>query len=408
VRLRRALLACALVLAFAPRGRAEGRPEAELGLETLSYRTAVTPLNRDDLLGLDRIEQILRATAGVKHAIGDARIVLRGFVERRVGSSDRTDTVLRQGYLQYGWGSGLSLRVGKQRIAWGSGFAWNPTNRLEPPKNPLNTGLEQEGVWSARMDWVPAPWAGVVLVAVKGERPSRDFPVEPPAEAQRRAAALRARFLVQDTDVALVYSGGKGQRTLVGLDIARSLGGSLSAHAEAATYRGAELGPPEDDRLFFRIATGVLYNRGDSALAAEYFYNGEGDSQLELDTYLAGLDVAARRIADPSLPPPARATAVSAYQAGVAGALSGGLGLRRHYLHASWTRNGASGRWTLALRGVAGLSDGGVAFTPGVVFAPRGDLTFHLDALVPVGPARSEYLLAPFRGAVQARVRALF
>ncbi len=30
-------------------------------------------------------------------------------------------------------------------MAWGSGFAWNPTNRLERPKNPLNTSLDQEG-----------------------------------------------------------------------------------------------------------------------------------------------------------------------------------------------------------------------------------------------------------------------
>ena len=41
--------------------------------------------------------------------------------------------------------TGLTVRAGKQRVAWGSGFAWNPTNRLEPPKNPLNAGLEQEG-----------------------------------------------------------------------------------------------------------------------------------------------------------------------------------------------------------------------------------------------------------------------
>jgi hypothetical protein len=87
---------------------------------------------------------------------------------------------------------------------------------------------------------------------------------------------------------------------------------------------------------------------------------------------------------------------------------SGGLGLRRHYLHASWTRSALGGRWTTALRAVAGVSDGGVAFTPGVVYAPRGDVTIHLDAIVPVGPDDSEYRLAPIRAAVQARVRALF
>jgi hypothetical protein len=57
---------------------------------------------------------------------------------------------------------------------------------------------------------------------------------------------------------------------------------------------------------------------------------------------------------------------------------------------------------------VVGASDGGVALTPGIVYAPRGDVTVHLDAIVPVGPGDSEYRLAPVRAAVQARVRALF
>jgi hypothetical protein len=334
--------------------------------------------------------------------------VVRGYVQRSFGGrNERTDWTLRQAYLQYGWGSGLSLRAGKQRIAWGSGFAWNPTNRLEPAKNPLNTGLEQEGAWAARMDWVPAAWAGVILVAARSETQLKDLPFVAPAEV-RHTGALRARFLIADTDLALVFSGGKGQRTLVGLDLGRSLGGSLTAHLEAATYRGAELQPARDERSFVRLVAGVLQTRGDDSLTLEYFYNGEGYTKAAVATYRAGLNGAATRALDPRLPPALRQQALAAYAASAVVPYAGGLGLRRHYVQAAWTRSASGGKWTLAARGTVGLSDGGVALTPGVAYAPRGDVTLHVDAVVPVGPATSEYRLAPVRGALQARMKVLF
>ena len=92
----------------------------------------------------------------------------------------------------------------------------------------------------------------------------------------------------------------------------------------------------------------------------------------------------------------------------MAGGAVGGLGLRRHYLQSSWTRRRIRGEWTLSLRGVLGLSDGGAALTPGLAYSPRGDLTFSVDAVLLLGPERSEYRLAPFRAAVQARMRASF
>jgi hypothetical protein len=396
----------ALALLLAARAEA-GTPEAEVGLESLYDRTAATRLNRDDVLGLGRNQELLRATVHLKQAVGEGRAVFRGFVERSMGARDETHWTVRQAYVQYAWGSGLSLRAGKQRIAWGSGFAWNPTNRVEPPKNPFNTGLEQEGSWAARLDWVPASWAGVVLLAARGETLPGDLPFAV-ASRRRRTAALRARFLIRDTDLALVFSGGKNQRTLTGFDLGRGLGGSLSAHAEGSFYRGAELAPARDAELFFRVAAGLLYNQGESAFALEYFFNGEGYSREGLDVFLGGLEGSYAQAVDPRLDDAARRQALAAYLAAAGVPYSGGLGLRRHYLHASWTHGAAQGKWTIAARSLVGLADGGVALTPGVVYAPRGDVTLHLDVVLLAGPADSEYRLAPLRGAVQGRVKVLF
>jgi hypothetical protein len=397
-------LGLALALLAAP--ASAGSREVSVGVEEFHYRTEATPLNRDNVLGLDRDEDLLRATLGWKESHGALRLVFRGFVEKRLSSGTDAEGTVREAYAQYGFGDGLSVRVGKQRVGWGSGFAWNPTSRLEPPKNPLNTGLEQEGARAVRLDFIPTAWAGVILVASETDAGGPDLPFDP-VGPERRTGAVRARFLVQDTDLAVVFSGGRNQRTLVGLDLGRTFG-AWSAHAEAATYSGAELPPARDAERFFRVAAGVLWTRDQTSVSAEYFYNGEGYAQGALDAYLGELDRAYAASTNALLPPPARQAARETYLGLAAAPFTGGLGLRRHYAHASLSRGTASGVWTTALRTVVGLDDGGTALTPGVTWAPRGNLTVNLDGVVLLGPDDSEYRLTPFRGALQARMKVLW
>ena len=55
-----------------------------------------------------------------------------------------------------------------------------------------------------------------------------------------------------------------------------------------------------------------------------------------------------------------------------------------------------------------GLSDGGVALTPGVGYSPAGNVTVQLDAVSLLGPRASEYRLAPARGSLQLRAKVMF
>jgi hypothetical protein len=397
-----------LALSLSVSALAQSR-QLEVGVEGFGYRSATTPLNRENVLGLDDYPGLGRLALGWRETHGSFRAVFRGYVERTWGMrGDETDWVIRQGYAQYWWGEKVGVRLGKQRIAWGSGFAWNPTNRLEPPKNTLNTTLEQEGALAARLDWVPAPWASVVLVGATTDATPRGLPVAATDTERRDAASLRVRLLVRDTDVAVVVSGGKNQRTLFGLDVGRDLGGSVALHAEAAVYEGAEMFPPRDDTLFFRIVAGALKTRGENAFALEYFYNGEGYSDAGATRWLTVLDQAWAAATNPALPPEQQQQALQAYAAGASIPYAWGLGLRRHYLHASWTRGGATSVWTGAVRTVVGLSDGALALTPGVGWAPRGNVTLNVDAVLLLGPEESEYRLSPVRGALQARLKVLF
>jgi hypothetical protein len=402
---RRAAGVFALLALAAP---AQAR-EVQLGLEDFYYRTAETLLNRGNALGLDRDEDLLRATLQWREDVrADLRLVVRGFVQRRIGAREETDWKARQAYVQWTPLEIATVRLGRQRIAWGSGLAWNPTNRIEAPKNPLNVSLEQQGSLAVRVDVVPFTWAGLILVAARSEVESADLPFAVGAP-RRRTAAVRGRFLVRDTDVALVLSGGTRQPSLVGLDVGRTVG-EVALHAEASTYRGAEMAPARVDERFFRLAAGALWTRGEHlTLTAEYFFNGEGYGDRQRAAWLAGLRRSSATMLDPGkVPQPAREAATAEYTALAGIPFSGGLGLGRHYLHAGWSSRLSAGRWTTSARAVLGLSDGSVALTPGLAWSPRGDLELELDAITLLGPQTSEFRLAPLRTAVQARVKVQF
>ena len=116
------------------------------------------------------------------------------------------------------------------------------------------------------------------------------------------------------TPLAVVASGGKNQRTLFGLDVGRDLGWA-AVHAEAALYEGAEMFPPRDDTLFFRVVAGALRTSGENAFALEYFYNGEGYSDGDTSQWLSGLDRAWSAATNPALPPPLQEQALALYAA---------------------------------------------------------------------------------------------
>lgn len=397
-----------LVLAASATHAVAAADDFEIGIEDFLYRSKPTLLNRDNVLGLDPTENLLRVTAAGRKSFGRFAVRAAAFVERQSGRTDETNLTFRQAFAEYKTDDGFLLRAGKQKIGWGSGFVWNPTARLEPPKSPANPRTEQPGIDAVRMDISPADWASITLVAGRAQANLTDLPGSISRESDPQwSGALRARLLVNDTDIALTYLGGNGRAGLWGVDLGRTWG-PIALHAESALYRGSEIDPARADDTFLRVAAGALWTPGNSSLSFEYFFNGEGMDGSQFDAYTTRLDRNLTTARDPRAPEPARNAAFAAWSVDAAVPFASNLGLRRHYASVAFTRSDVAADLDLNLRAVSGLSDRGLIVTPGVAYAPSGNVQMSLDIVLLFGPRTAEYKLAPIERAFQARLKYSF
>lgn len=382
--------------------------EYEMGVENFFYRSRSTLLNRDNVFGLSPTENLFRLTGAGRASRGAFAVKASAFVEQQTGRTDKTSLTFRQAFVEYKTETGFLLRAGRQKTAWGSGFVWNPTARLEPPKSPANPGTEQPGIDAVRLDISPSGWASLTLVAGRAQATLTDLPGSLARESDPRwTGALRARLLVRDTDLALTYIAGTSRPGLLGIDLGRTLG-PVALHAETAVYRGSEIDPLSAKESFVRVAAGALWSPGDSTFSVEYFFNGEGMNAAKFAAYTSRLDRNLAASVDPGLPPETRALAFAAWSADVAIPFGANLGLRRHYLSLAFTRRELAADLNARLQVASGLSDRGLIVTPGLAYAPTPHVQMSLDLVLLFGPQAAEYKLAPVKRAVQARLKYSF
>ena len=392
------------LLLAAPAARAG---DYAVGFENFLYRSTSSLLNRDNIFGLDPTENLMRLSGSGRTSFSKLTLKASAFVERQTGRTDKTRVRFREAFAEYKSDDGFLLRAGKQKTAWGSGLVWNPTARLEPPKSPANPGIERPGVDAIRMDVSPSDWASLTLVAARAQANLADLPGSLSREGGRQwTGAVRARLLVRNTDIALTYLGGTGRDGLLGLDLGRTWG-AVALHAESALYRGSEIDTQRPLELFARSAVGALWTPGDTTVSVEYFFNGEGFSGSEFQAYTNRLDRNLTLANNQALPPPVRAAALAAWGQDAAIPFSPNLGLRRHYASLGLSHD-VTRDLTGSFRLVTGLSDRSVIATPGLAYAPGPHLQMNLDLLLLFGPVQAEYKLAPFKRAIQARMKYFF
>ncbi|MCA2978749.1 MAG: hypothetical protein INH41_12915 [Myxococcaceae bacterium] len=147
----------------------------------------------------------------------------------------------------------LNVLVGKKRIVWGPGLAFNPTDLLNPRRDPTDPTFQRSGVWLAQVE-APLSFATFSLVFAPTQLkqvsglpthflfwPSWD---QRDTQAHYQLAA-RAYALVWDTDVTLmVFYGNRSvdvfeSKPRVGLSFSRVFFEALEVHGEALLQTGS-------------------------------------------------------------------------------------------------------------------------------------------------------------------------
>lgn len=169
--------------------------------------------------------------------------------------------------------------VGRQPIAWGSARVVNPTDVLAPfAFNELDKE-ERTGVDAVRLRIPLGPLDELDLGAVAGDR----------FKARTSAFYVRGRVNVLRTDLSALALAFR-DHLLVGLDLARSIGGA-GAWLEAAyvvpeAFRKAGTA---GERNYVRASAGLDYNFGPKTYGfAEYHFDSAGRGQAEDYLSLAG------------------------------------------------------------------------------------------------------------------------
>ncbi|MDQ7062815.1 MAG: hypothetical protein Q9P90_01085 [candidate division KSB1 bacterium] len=162
----------------------------------------------------------------------------------------------------------VQITVGRQRIAWGTGFAWNPTDLLNP-YNPFAIEREEK-------DGVDALYVAVPLGALS----RLEAAVAPGKSGMKPRSAVRWHANAHGVDFSLM--GGRFQgKWLLGGDLVAYMGGAAIRAEWAYTVQ-----PDRGD--YWRFVANWDYNFSNGIYTlVEYYFNGRGTSQKEEYNLLA-------------------------------------------------------------------------------------------------------------------------
>ncbi len=354
------------------------------------------------------------------------------------------------------FGEHWNLTLGKKRVVWGPGLAWNPTDLFNPPKDPTDPTQQRAGSWLTRMEGQFERWTLSVLVAAKTTRQLGGvpaglvyYPDDMPAPAFNSAgqpmddgrddephfaAGARVYGLVADTDVQLfafyshLYQDVFRHKPRLGAAVSRVVGDAFVVQGEALLQRGsarmlfnaaclrdfgaaagcASAGTPvasaeqrDDSGLRLKALLGLRYQFGEAAsVSAEYFVNTEGYDQAQFNALAAALRL--RRDAVRAGLPMA-----SGGLPGMPGASAGAdpgtpqkfafEPLRRHYLFLSYMHPQLADDFTIQAVAILGLEDLSGQLAPQLLWSARQWLTLSVGAFITL-PGRASLGAQPLLG----------
>ena len=192
----------------------------------------------------------------------------------------------------------LYVMAGRKRIVWGSGLAVNPTDLINPVKNPLDFEQQRAGAFIFPLvELVAKKLTFSALVNPRMEFNQYALPTT--MDFTRPLIAARFYFMVRGADVNLMYFyDHRVRHHYAGLSLSRYFGDKFEAHLETLVGQGPSTFPPvpivpscsalspASDKVVGSLVAGGRVDLADQTFVSlEYFYNGNGFSKDAYNTY---------------------------------------------------------------------------------------------------------------------------
>jgi hypothetical protein len=329
----------------------------------------VSPLNPDNFLDLRDQTNSFDLTVFGDLTNDDRSEKLHAKLRASLESNGGSNAGLEVGemYWHASLGSSVDVTIGRRIERWGTGYAWNPTGFINPPKNPTDPNdrlSSYVGVDLAELGLAVHGW-NIDFIGLPQINWS-DFHVA------GMAWATRAYRLVDGTDLSVVAENGV-DGTREGASLSRVFGKAFECHGEVAWFQRASsttltpdgLVTSQEDAMQGLVGGQYTFPRNVN-LTIEYFHNGKGLSNSEWDQFRVAT-AAARQAFDVGQPLPLLA-ANSSYTE---------LLMARDYGFARLFAPIGAGRAELEGLSIANLRDGSMLFRGTVTWKIRPNLQMY-------------------------------
>lgn len=292
----------------------------------------------------------------------------------------------------------LALEGGKKSFSWGKGYAWNPAGFVNRPKDPDDPELNLEGFSFLGLDYIKS-FTGSSLSNLAFT--ALALPVLDDWENTELGQsgdvnyAFKLYLLWHDTDLDFIYFGGPHQPDSFGFDFAKNLAENFEVHGEAGLRRAVtrtvldstgQATVSEQDQLSYLL--GIRYlNAVETTFIVEYYHNGAGYDQSDLDAFFAYQDWAYQRwLATGNASYMQRAEMVTRpyYR-------QRNFGQDYLYLKITQKEPGDILYFNPWLALIINLQDHSFNLQPGLTYTPMTNLELNFRVGIPIGPASSEF-----------------
>jgi hypothetical protein len=98
------------------------------------------------------------------------------FVKEHDVAANRPFVVISEAYASYEFTEHLNVTAGKKRVVWGSGQAFNPTDVINPARDPTDPNFQRAGAWLAQLNAPFESFTVSALVAPKALQSAAGIP----------------------------------------------------------------------------------------------------------------------------------------------------------------------------------------------------------------------------------------